>query len=178
MNPFIRWGKFSLVGAMGMVVQLSALALFNRLAPGHYLVATAAAIEVTLLHNFVWHLHYTWRDRRDGSAVLGQLVRFQLSNGAVSMLGNLVLMRVLVHGAHVPVVVSNGIAILCCSVINFGLGNCWAFAVKEAGSLRPTHGGEAAMNGAPGRWGLKRSGRTGKDRCGGPSTARCALRSG
>jgi putative flippase GtrA len=34
------------------------------------LYATAAAIELTLLHNFVWHLHYTWRDRRDGSALL------------------------------------------------------------------------------------------------------------
>ena len=30
MNPLIRWGKFNLVGAMGMVVQLAALALFNR----------------------------------------------------------------------------------------------------------------------------------------------------
>jgi hypothetical protein len=30
MNTLIRWGKFNLVGAMGMVVQLAALALFNR----------------------------------------------------------------------------------------------------------------------------------------------------
>jgi hypothetical protein len=28
MNTFIRWGKFNLVGAMGMAVQLGALALF------------------------------------------------------------------------------------------------------------------------------------------------------
>ena len=31
MNPLIRWGKFNLVGAMGMVVQLGALAAINRL---------------------------------------------------------------------------------------------------------------------------------------------------
>jgi hypothetical protein len=30
MNPIIRWGKFNLVGDMGMVMQLAALALFNR----------------------------------------------------------------------------------------------------------------------------------------------------
>jgi len=57
-NTFIRWGKFNLVGAMGMVVQLGTLAFFDRWAAGHYLYASAAAIELTLLHNFVWHVHY------------------------------------------------------------------------------------------------------------------------
>ena len=131
MNPLIRWGKFNLVGAMGAVVQLAALTLFNRLAPGHYLCATAAAIEVTLLHNFVWHLHYTWRDRRDDSALFTQLMRFHLSNGLVSMLGNLALMRILVHQAHLPLLVANALAILCCSAINFCLGNNWAFATTQ-----------------------------------------------
>jgi len=127
-NTFIRWGKFNLVGAVGMVVQLAALAFFCRLAPGHALLATAAAVELTLLHNFVWHLHYTWRDRRDESAILGQLVRFHLSNGLVSMLGNLALMRVLVDEARTPLLTANSIAILCCSIVNFCLGNQWAFA--------------------------------------------------
>ena len=45
MNPFIRYCRFNLVGAMGMVVQLAALAAINRCVPGHYLYATAAAIE-------------------------------------------------------------------------------------------------------------------------------------
>jgi putative flippase GtrA len=128
MNTFIRWGKFNIVGAMGMVVQLSALALFNRLMAGRYLCASAAAIELTLLHNFIWHVHYTWRDRRGSAARLPQLVRFQLSNGLVSMLGNLALMRLLVHGARLPMLVSNVIAILVCSMANFYIGNHWAFA--------------------------------------------------
>lgn len=130
MNTLIRWGKFNLVGAMGMVLQLGALALISRCAPGHYLCASAAAIELTLLHNFVWHLHYTWRDRHDRSSLLIQLVRFHLSNGLVSMLGNLALMRILVDGVGLPVLVSNSIAILFCSMINFCLGNNWAFAAK------------------------------------------------
>jgi putative flippase GtrA len=113
-----------------MVVQLAALGVFSRLAAGHYLLATAAAIEIAVLHNFVWHLHFTWRDRRDKSAVLAQLMRFHLSNGLVSMVGNLVLMRILVHEASLPLLVANGIAILCCSVVNFCLGDGWAFAVR------------------------------------------------
>ena len=130
MNPLIRWWKFNLVGAMGMVVQLSALAALSRCAPAHYLYASAAAVELALLHNFVWHLHFTWRDRRDNAVVFSQLMRFHLSNGLVSMLGNLVLMRVLVHEAHIPLLISNSIAILCCSIVNFGLGDNWAFATR------------------------------------------------
>lgn len=82
--------KFNLVGALGMVLQLAVLAALNHCAPGHYLYSSAAAAEVTLLHNFVWHL-YTWRDRRNDSALATQLLRFHLSNGMVSPVESLVL---------------------------------------------------------------------------------------
>ena len=130
MNPFLRYWKFNLVGAMGMVVQLAALALFTRISAGHYLYATAAAIELALIHNFVWHLHYTWRDRRDRAALLTQLMRFHLCNGLVSMMGNLLLMRILVQEACIPLLAANTIAIQCCSIVNFCLGNHWAFAAS------------------------------------------------
>ncbi|HEY5215004.1 MAG TPA: GtrA family protein [Acidobacteriaceae bacterium] len=128
MNTFVRWGKFNLVGAMGMLVQLAALALFDRWMRGHYLYASAAAVELTLLHNFVWHRHYTWRDRHDSASPVRQFVRFQLSSGLFSLLGNLLLMQWLVHDAHLPLLVSNLVAILCCSIANFCVGNRWAFA--------------------------------------------------
>jgi putative flippase GtrA len=137
MNTLIRWGKFNLVSAMGMGVQLAALALFNRWMAGHYLYASAAAVEVTLLHNFVWHWHYTWRDRRDAATPARRLMRFHLSNGLVSMFGNLALMPLLIHEVHLQLVVSNLVAILCCSIANFSLGTNWAFArVPETESLR------------------------------------------
>jgi putative flippase GtrA len=134
MNTLLRWAKFNLVGAIGMVVQLTALALFNRWGGGHYLVASAAAIEITLLHNFWWHWQYTWRDRRDGATWLGSCVRFHLSNGLVSMFGNLALMRLLVRGVHLPVLAANAVAILCCSIVNFCIGNHWAFGRAWDGS--------------------------------------------
>jgi putative flippase GtrA len=146
-DTIARWGRFNLVGAVGMAVQLGAMALINRLAPGHYMLATAAAIEITLLHNFVWHLHFTWRDRfptlntkgvfRMGQpderrSLAGHLIRFHLSNGLVSMVGNLALMPVLVEGARIPVVAANAVAILCCSIVNFFLGDRWAFVSTPA----------------------------------------------
>ncbi len=116
---------------MGTAIQLGTLALFSRWMAGHYLYATAAAIELTLVHNFIWHLHYTWSDREHDHAGTGRIrrfLRFHVSNGLISMLGNLVLMRMLVGEAHVPVLIANVVAVLSCSVPNFLLGNSWVFA--------------------------------------------------
>jgi len=127
-TPLVRWAKFNAVGVVGMGVQLGALAVLNRWMRGHYLVASALALEITLLHNFVWHVRYTWRDRRAQDSTLRQMVRFQLSNGMVSLVGNLVLMRLLVQEARLPVLAANAVAIVCCSVANYCLGDRWAFA--------------------------------------------------
>lgn len=124
MNTLTRWGKFNLVGVVGAVVQLGSLAGLDRLVPGHYLIASGVALELTLLHNFVWHVHYTWRER---ATLLGQCMRFHLSNGIVSLAGNLALMKLLVTDARLPVLAANGIAILCCSLLNFCLGEMWVF---------------------------------------------------
>ncbi len=127
MNRFVRWARFTVVGAMGTAIQLGTLALFSRWMAGHYLYATAAAIEVTLVHNFIWHSHYTWGDRAPTGRIR-RLLRFHASSGLISMLGNLVLMRMLVGEAHVPVLIANVVAVLSCSIPNYFLGNTWVFA--------------------------------------------------
>ena len=127
-STLIHWLKFNLVGVIGVAVQLSALALFNRWMRGHYLLATIAALELTLLHNFVWHLHYTWRDH--SGPIFTQLLRFHLSNGLVSLAGNLALMRLLISQAHLPLLAANTIAIVCCSLANFFLSHYWIFATR------------------------------------------------
>jgi len=137
MTTLFRWIKFNLVGVLGIGVQLSVLTLLNRLWAGHYMWTSAIALEVTLLHNFLWHQRFTWRDRRELSPWPGQMLRFHLSNGLISLAGNLALMRVLVHAAHLQVIMANTVAILCCSILNFYVGNRWAFATA-AHLVRPT----------------------------------------
>ena len=116
-----------------MAVQLSVLAVLTQLAPAHYLYASTAAVEAAVLHNFVWHMHFRWRDRREDLRRLARLLRFHLSNGLVSVVGNLIVMRMLVQGLHVRIVIANDLAIMCCSVANFWLGDLWAFPVKSMG---------------------------------------------
>ena len=62
-GAFVRWLKFNAVGGMGILVQLGALALLKSGLHLDYLPATALAVEVTVLHNFLWHERFTWADR-------------------------------------------------------------------------------------------------------------------
>ena len=93
-----RWLKFNLVGAIGIGVQLGALALLTEAFRMEYTLATAIAVESAVLHNFAWHQRFTWADR--GSRGLPdacfRLLRFNTTTGAVSIGGNLLLMRLLV----------------------------------------------------------------------------------
>ncbi|MBZ5515825.1 MAG: GtrA family protein [Acidobacteriia bacterium] len=86
----MRWLRFNAVGAMGAALQLALLALLVHVVGMHYLWATALSVEAAILHNFLWHRRWTWADRRgasDGAAAA--LARFNLTNGLVSISGNL-----------------------------------------------------------------------------------------
>jgi putative flippase GtrA len=130
-----RWLKFNAVGAIGFAVQLAALALFVSGFRMNYLVATALAVEAAVLHNFVWHELYTWRDRTrmaPGGA-LGRLLRFNLTNGALSVVGNLVIMRVLVGRLGMKYLAANVLSILACSLANFAASHWLVFGGRERG---------------------------------------------
>ena len=130
MTPVVRrWFKFNLVGALGIGVQLAMLALLASGFHVNYLIATAVAVETAVLHNFVWHERYTWAGRggTGARAIAGRLVRFHAGNGAVSLLGNLVLMRLFVGTFGLPALVANPIAIAACGLLNFAIGEWVVF---------------------------------------------------
>jgi len=121
-----RWFRFSAVGAGGIVVQAVTLALLLRVAGLHYLAATAIAVEASVLHNFIWHRRWTWADRRQGNTS-AMLLRFNLTTGAMSIIGNLVLMAALVAGAGLAPFAANMVTIAICSLINFALSDRFVF---------------------------------------------------
>ena len=127
-RSLVRWMKFNLVGGVGIALQLLMLWLLTACGVG-YLLATALAVESAVLHNFLWHERFTWVDRRNGRLLqsVARLLRFNLSTGTVSIVGNLLLMRLLVGQAHVRPILANMIAIAACSVLNFIVSDRWAF---------------------------------------------------
>jgi putative flippase GtrA len=116
-----RWFVFNAVGVLGFGVQIGVLAILVRLTGAHYLVATAIAVEAAVIHNFIWHQHWTWRDRRGllPKTRLLRLARFHLSNGVISLGGNLAIVRVLTGGTGLDPVLANIVAIVACSLANF-----------------------------------------------------------
>jgi putative flippase GtrA len=64
-----RWMKFNFVGAIGIVVQFAVLFLLKSVMHLDYLFATALAVEASVVHNFVWHERFTWKDRVNFSAL-------------------------------------------------------------------------------------------------------------
>jgi len=117
----IRWLKFNFVGAVGIVVQLVALTTLTSGFGLNYLYATVLAVETAVIHNFVWHERFTWVERCGGNwtAVMRRLIRFNLSTGLVSLVGNVLLMRILVGHMHLHYLPANIVAIGSCALANF-----------------------------------------------------------
>ena len=125
----MRWLKFNAVGAMGVVVQLGALAVLVSGLRLNYLLATGLAVELAVLHNFFWHQRFTWKDRAGVSRtqVVWRLIRFNFSNGAISLGGNLVLMRLLTGALHVNYLAANVASIAALSLANFAVSHTFVF---------------------------------------------------
>ena len=115
-----RWLMFNAVGGMGIGVQLLAL---GALADGlglDYRLATALAVLAAVLHNFVWHEHWTWGDRCAGRrGRWARLGSFTLVNGSLAIAGNVLFTSLYVTAFDIHHVPANLLAIATCSVANF-----------------------------------------------------------
>lgn len=103
-------------------MQTVVLTLLLRVSGLHYLLATALAVESSVLNNFVWHRRWTWADR-PGSRAAMVFLKFNATNGALSLIGNLVLMSLLVSGLSLNPHAANLITIAICSIVNFTLAD-------------------------------------------------------
>jgi putative flippase GtrA len=132
----VRFLRFNVVSVLGIGVRLLvAWALVNGLGL-HYLVGTTLAIEVSILHNFFWHLHWTWGPtgaQAGGRApavrnnILFRCVAFHASNGLVTFLGAMVLMPFLVGSLGLHHLLANFIAVCFTGLLNFFLGDRLVF---------------------------------------------------
>jgi putative flippase GtrA len=123
MQTLYRWAKFNAIGALGFCIQLSALWFFIVALKLTSLVATALAVETAVVHNFVWHQFLTWKDRSSEKRYdwLKRLFAFNLTNGAVSLAGNLFFAWLTVGRHRIWLLAANLFAIAVCSLINFVL---------------------------------------------------------
>ena len=115
---FRRISKFYFVGAIGIVVQLLVLAGLKSGLKLNYLLSTLLAVEVAVVHNFLWHERFTWAERA-GKAAFSRFLKFNLGNGVISVAGNIVGMALLAGAAKVNYVIANLVSVAGCSLLNF-----------------------------------------------------------
>jgi putative flippase GtrA len=92
----------------------------------HYLLATAVSVETAILHNFVWHRRWTWVERSDDRTtgpVIAAFLRFNLTNGLVSLISNLFSAYLLTGFWHLDPVLSNLLSLVPSSVVNYLLSD-------------------------------------------------------
>ncbi|HEU0120790.1 MAG TPA: GtrA family protein [Bryobacteraceae bacterium] len=121
-----RWLRFNAVGLAGILVQLAALYALRHGAGLPVLWATGLAVETAVLHNFYWHERWTWRTL--GTPGLpARLLRFHMANGLVSLVSNLLWMRVLTGAFGMHYLLANGLAIALTALLNFALSERFVF---------------------------------------------------
>ena len=114
-----RVGAFSVVAALGFVVQASALLLLTSFAGLHLAAATAVGVQLAILHNFVWHERWTWPDRDRAAGLFTRLLRFNLVTGGISLVGTVALTTLYASALGAPIVISNLLAVWTVGVINY-----------------------------------------------------------
>jgi putative flippase GtrA len=125
-----RVTAFAVVGALGFAVQLAVVAVLTAFAGWPAAAATALGVEAAVLHNFIWHSRWTWRDRARSRATVGApLLRFHLANGMISVAGNVLLSIVLTRGGLTPVL-ANAAAVAVMSAANYALADRWVFSAS------------------------------------------------
>jgi putative flippase GtrA len=118
--------RFNAIGVAGFALQLAVVAMLTGACGVPPLIATVIAVETAILHNFFWHERWTWADRPvAGRDRLTRLVRFHLTNGLVSIAGNLAIVFLL---SPVGLLAANAIAVLVCSLVNFAAGDRLVFS--------------------------------------------------
>jgi putative flippase GtrA len=124
-----RIAAFVTVGGLGFIVQLAALQWFTR-AGWEPIVATAAAVELAVLHNFCWHERWTWVDRTPrGQDRWSRLSRYHAAT-SITAVGNVIATLVFAE-AGIGLVAANILAVGTMSAVNFVASDQWTFRPKR-----------------------------------------------
>jgi putative flippase GtrA len=120
-----RGARFVTIGSAGFLLQLSALWLLTAGAHWTWMPATCVAVELAIIHNFLWHVRWTWHDRH--GTWLARFVKFQLATGATSLGGNAALMVLFSGALGWPPLAANAAAVALLSLLNFVAADRWVF---------------------------------------------------
>jgi glycosyltransferase involved in cell wall biosynthesis len=128
----LRFARFGVVGASGLVVNTLVLALLTDVAGVFYVVSAVIATQASTLWNFCFTELWVFSDR-DHKRGLGTRMAlfFAMNNTALALRGPLLVL--LTSGLGIHYVISNVISLVGLTLVRFALADTWIWA-----KARPT----------------------------------------
>ncbi|MBD3169561.1 MAG: hypothetical protein GF307_08765 [candidate division Zixibacteria bacterium] len=129
----VRFIKFSIVGGSGVLVNMGMLYILTEWIGIHYVISAVAAIELSIIVNFLLNDIWTWGDRKDltGSRFFTRMLKYNISAAAAAFTGNFITLIVLTELFGVYYIFSNLAGIAVGVLINFFLNDRWTYRIKD-----------------------------------------------
>ena len=104
-----RGGKFIAVAWLGMLVNSAVLFTLKGGLHVPLIPASMIAIEVAIIHNFIWHRQWAWAERNNGhnKPFFRQLLLYNVATGVVDFSVNVSVLWMLSTFLHVHYLLAN-----------------------------------------------------------------------
>lgn len=129
LSPYITLIKFLSVGALGTVVNLGVLYVLRYVFDLKHVIASAIAMEVSVINNYVFHEHWTFRERREGSW-LYRLIKFHLTT-SLAITTQYITSQILHYGLSIESLTSQLTGILLGFTINYLLSSKYVWKGRK-----------------------------------------------
>ncbi len=116
-----------------MAVNSGCLYLFKGVLGLPLIPASLMAIEIALVHNFIWHRQWTWRDRsrENRSPFLKQLAVYNLATGVVDLVANVTVLWLLTTFLGIYYMIANIAGMVMGPLVKFWLNDKVIFKVRK-----------------------------------------------
>lgn len=122
----IRFLEFSIVGAIGVLVNQAILFLLTYMFGIYYLLAAVFSFEVALLNNFVLNEVWTFKGRNRSSSWWFRLAKFHVSR-VLGFITTIIALFLITEFLNVHYLISNIIAIGIGTIINYFTSDLWVW---------------------------------------------------
>jgi len=131
LSTLFRGGKFMVVAWMGLGVNTACLYLFKGVLGIKLIPASVLAIEVAIIHNFIWFRSWTWKDRLDKPPFFRQLAAYNLATGAVDFAANVSVLWLLSTFFGIHYLLANILGMIAPPFVKFWLNEKLIFREKR-----------------------------------------------
>lgn len=126
-----RGGKFMAVAWVGMVVNTACLYLFKGVWHIRIIPASLMAIEIAIIHNFIWFRAWAWKDREQRLPFFHQLLVYNAATGAVDLVSNVSILWALSTFFGVHYLLANILGMIAGPFIKFWLNEKFIFRERR-----------------------------------------------